>query len=137
MQICLQEQGCFFKKLERVIVLELIKVLVAKEIHVPFCPFFTPKKDVEAAILLDPVWLMSVRVQGKNQLANDLNTSGILCSSGKEGKKPERKFGISWLFCLFFNNFYDCDMVSLRKMFYRISLKEAYNFHQMFKGNFF
>lgn len=80
---CLQKRGCFFNKFERVFVLELIKMLAAKEIHVPFCPFFTPKKDVETAILLDPVWLMSVCVQGKNQLANDLNTSGVLCSSGK------------------------------------------------------
>lgn len=86
MQICcLQKQGCFFNKFEWVFVLELIKMPAVKEIHVPFCPFFTPKKDVETAILLDPVWLMSIHVQGKNQLANDLNASGVLCSSGKGG----------------------------------------------------
>lgn len=74
-------------------------MLAAKEIHVPFCPFFTPKKDVETAILLDPVWLMSVRVQGKNQLANDLNTSDVLCSSGKG---EEEKMGGKDFF--FFSN---------------------------------
>jgi len=51
-----------FNKFERVFVLELVKMLAAKEIHVPLCPFFTPNKDVETAILLDPVCLMSVRV---------------------------------------------------------------------------
>lgn len=70
-------------------VLELIKMLGAKEIHVPFCPFFTLKKDVEAAILLDPVWLMSVCVWGKNQVANDLNTSGALSFGGK-GEEEKR-----------------------------------------------
>lgn len=85
--LCLQKQGCFFSKFEWVFVLELIKMLAAKEIHVPFCPFFTLKKDVETAILLDPVWLMSVCVWGKNQVANDLNTSGALSFGGKGKRK--------------------------------------------------
>lgn len=70
-------------------VLELIKMLAAKEIHVPFCPFFTLKKDVETAILLDPVWLTSLCVWGKNQVANDLNTSGVLCS-GRKGEEEKK-----------------------------------------------